>query len=153
FRPDGQFVLTGSYDRSARLWEVAAGPQVSVLRNEGRIARQATGFEPTTSMGTNDLRFSGMITVAIFSPDRRSVLPGGWSGTARLWDTASGKPIGKPLQHADPITAAAFHPDGKTVVIASGKTQFPTGKTEFRDDEVIRRGEARVWDVAAGVPS
>jgi len=146
FSPDGQLVLTGSYDRSARLWNVAAGPHATVLRHEGRITERATGFEPTTSTRADELRHSGMITIAIFSPDGRSVLTGDWDGTARFWDTASGKPTGKPIQHSDPITAAAFHPDGKTIVIGSGKHQFQGG-------EVIDRGEARLWNVADRVPS
>jgi WD40 repeat protein len=146
FRPDGQLVLTGSYDRSARLWEVDAGPHATVLRNEGRVARQATGFEPTTSMRTNDLRHAGLITVAIFSPDSRSVLTGDWEGTARLWDVTSGKPIGKPLEHSDPITAAVFHPDGKTVLIGSGRLTVPSGGGQIQ----VRRGEARLWSVADG---
>jgi WD40 repeat protein len=148
FRPDGQLVLTGSYDRSARLWEVAAGPHATVLRNEGRTAVRAMGFEPTTSTRADDLRHAGLITVAIFSPDSRSVLTGDWEGTARLWDTASGKPIGKPLLHADPITAAVFHPDGKTVLIGSGRLTVPSGGGRI----LARRGEARLWSVADGTP-
>jgi WD40 repeat protein/serine/threonine protein kinase len=153
FRPDGRLVLTGSYDRTARLWETATGPHATLLRHEGRIAGGATGHEPTTSTRGHELRIPGLITVAVFSPDSRTVLTGDWEGTARLWDTTSGKRIGKTLQHVDPITSAAFHPDSKTVVIASGKAEIPRGKTEFRDDEVIRRGEARIWNVADGTPS
>ena len=153
FHPDGKLVLTGSYDRSARLWETAAGTHATVLRHEGRIAGKSTGHEPMTSTRANELRYPGLITVAVFSPDGKIVLTGDWEGIARLWDTASGKPIGKPLEHNDPITAAAFHPDGKTVVIGSGKTQYPSGKNEFRMEEVIRRGEARVWNVVDGTPS
>jgi WD40 repeat protein len=147
FRPDGQLVLTGSYDRSARLWEVAAGSQATLLRNEGRSRRQATGFEPTTSSHADELRHAGLITVAIFSPDGRNVLTGDWEGTARLWDVATGKPIGKPLQVPDPITAAVFSRDGKTVVIGTGKHEIQNG------GEMTRRGEVRLWSVPDGMPS
>src|SRR5207248_11629270 len=39
--------------------------------------------------------------------------------TARLWDAASGKPIGVPMKHDDRLTSAQFSPDGQRVVTAS----------------------------------
>jgi dipeptidyl aminopeptidase/acylaminoacyl peptidase len=52
--------------------------------------------------------------------------------TARLWDAASGKPIGKPMEHKDGVYSAQFSPDGQRLVTAS------------RDET------ARLWDVASG---
>jgi WD40 repeat protein len=40
--------------------------------------------------------------------------------TARIWDAASGKPIGEPLKgHEDFVRSAAFSPDGQRIVTAS----------------------------------
>ena len=54
--------------------------------------------------------------------------------TARVWDAATGAPIGKPMQHEDIVNSAEFSPDGARVVTASGD------KT------------ARVWDATTGAP-
>jgi len=54
--------------------------------------------------------------------------------TARVWDAATGAPIGKPLQHDGLVDSAAFSPDGMRVVTTS------FDKT------------ARVWDAATGAP-
>ena len=55
--------------------------------------------------------------------------------TARVWDAATGKPIGEPLKgHESFVSSAAFSPDGKRIVTAS------LDKT------------ARVWDAATGQP-
>ena len=47
------------------------------------------------------------------------VLTGSEDKTAQLWDTATGRPCGPPLQHLDIVRRALFSSDGKTVVTAS----------------------------------
>ena len=54
--------------------------------------------------------------------------------TARLWDAASGKPIGEPMKHEGIVYSAQFSPDGQRVVTASAD------KT------------AQLWDAASGKP-
>jgi len=40
--------------------------------------------------------------------------------TARLWDAATGQPIGEPLKgHTDIVSSAGFSPDGKRILTAS----------------------------------
>ena len=39
--------------------------------------------------------------------------------TARLWDAATGQPIGAPMKHQGVVMAVAFSPDGKTVLTGS----------------------------------
>jgi WD40 repeat protein len=51
-----------------------------------------------------------------FSPDGKTVLTGSVDKTARLWEAATGKPIGPLLQHQATVGAVAFSPDGKTVL-------------------------------------
>ncbi len=57
------------------------------------------------------------------------VLTGSDSGTARLWQTKTGQPVGEPMRHQGVVATVAFSPNGKAVLTGS-------------DD-----GTVRVWQV------
>jgi WD40 repeat protein/serine/threonine protein kinase/Flp pilus assembly protein TadD len=80
------------------------------------------------------LSHEGPADAAAFSPDGKTIITGGDDGMARLWDAATGQPVGQPLRHQGTVFAAAFSPDGKSILTGSGD------KT------------ARLWDTAAGEP-
>ena len=70
-----------------------------------------------------------------FSPDGRLVATASRDGTARLWEVASGQPVGEPLTgHTAAIWDLSFSPDGRLVATASVD------------------GTARLWEVASGQP-
>ena len=152
--PTARRVLTGSFDATARFWEVPTGrPIGSPLKHENTVFSVA------------------------YSPDGKTVMTGSWDQTAQLWDASTGKPIGpsaatsrmglgrglqsgrqdgdhrelgrhgagsgmsrpasptaQPLAHKSLVSAVAFAPDGKTVATASFDST------------------ARIWDAANGQP-
>jgi tetratricopeptide (TPR) repeat protein len=65
-----------------------------------------------------------------YSPDGKTVLTGSRDNTARLWDAATGRPLGPPMAHQGRVVAVAFSPDGKAAL---------TGSAD---------GTARLWDVS-----
>ena len=74
------------------------------------------------------------VHVALFSPDGRRILTASADKTARLWDSATGVPIGEPMRHEDEIVDAAFSPDGARIATAS------------------KDRTARLWDAATLKP-
>jgi serine/threonine protein kinase len=76
----------------------------------------------------------GWVGSVAFRPDGEAVLTGGGDEMARLWDAATGRPLGPPMNHQGPVDTVAFSPDGKTVVTGG------------------RYRPARLWDAATGRP-
>ena len=89
-------MLTGSWDNTARLWEVATGKQLGTA-----------------------LQHQRSVLAVAFSPDGKTVLTGSDDNTARLWEAATGKQLGSSLQDQSGVCAVAFSPDGKTVLTGS----------------------------------
>jgi WD40 repeat protein/energy-coupling factor transporter ATP-binding protein EcfA2 len=80
------------------------------------------------------LPYDGVMSAA-FSPDGKRIVTASRDMTARVWDAATGKPIGEPLKgHGDVVRSAAFSPDGRRIVTASDDTT------------------ARIWDAETGKP-
>jgi hypothetical protein len=96
FSPDGKTIVSGSRDKTIRLWDTTGKP----------IAQPLKGHQDS------------VISVA-FSPDGKTIVSGSSDKTIRLWDT-TGKPISQPLKgHEDWVISVAFSPDGKTIVSGS----------------------------------
>lgn len=98
FDRTGDRIVTSSFDRTARIWDVANGAQIAILR----------GHE-------------GIVEKAEFSPDGSRVITAARDGTARVWDAASGHQalVLKPL---DQFPTATFSPNGDRVLTAARRS-------------------------------
>jgi WD40 repeat protein len=56
------------------------------------------------------LTHAGVIKHAAFSPDGTQVITASADHTARVWESASGKPVTRALEHEGPVNSAAFGP-------------------------------------------
>jgi WD40 repeat protein len=95
FSPDGQRVLTASFDNTARLWEAESGKLLETFKGH-----------------------SNPVNSAVFSPDGRRVLTASFDNTARLWEAESGKLLDI-FRHDGAVYSAIFSPDGREVLTAS----------------------------------
>ena len=100
FSPDGQRVITGSQDNTARIWDLTAD--------------DAESSKPLTLGG-----HTAAITAVAFSPDGTRVLTGSQDNTAKLWDAQTGKEILSLPGHTQEVTSVAFSPDGLSVLTSS----------------------------------
>ncbi|KAG8752022.1 POC1 centriolar protein A [Serendipita sp. 396] len=98
FSPDGRWIVSGSWDKTIRLWDAETGQSLGEpLRGHTRAV---------TSVG--------------FSPDGRRIVSGSWDETICLWDAETGQSLGEPLRgHTQAVTSVGFSPDGRRIVSGS----------------------------------
>jgi WD40 repeat protein len=138
FSPDSRTVVTAS-SKTVRLWEVATGKEIAVLR----------GYQGWDT---------GAVSSVAFSPDgrmlitgSRGLVDGSRDSTARLWDVTSGTEVAVLRGHEDRINSVAFSPDGRTVVTGSqDKTVRLWDLTTGKETAVLRGHEDAVTSVAFG---
>jgi len=149
FSPDGQQVLTGSWDGTAKLWDLR-GREIKTFSGHtsgvSSVAFSANGQQVLTASFDNTVKLWSLsggepltfkhtshVNSAAFSPDGKTVLTGSGDGIARLWNVSGGAP--KTLSgHDSEITSVAFSPDGQKVLTGS------FDKT------------AKLWDLSGGAP-
>jgi WD40 repeat protein len=94
FSPDAHRIVTASFDKSARVWDLASGQ--SVILEHDQAVRSAD-----------------------FSPDGRYVVTACWDYTVRLWDSVNGKQVMPPLRDSSYVMHASFSPDGRQILTTS----------------------------------
>jgi hypothetical protein len=103
FSPDGRSALSGSNDRTLKLWDVPKGREIRTFAGDG------------------------IITSLAFSPDGRSALSDGGNYTLKLWDVATGEEIRTFGAHTSYVIAVAFSPDGRTALSGSSTRRSSSG--------------------------
>jgi WD40 repeat protein len=92
YSPDGCHVVTGSSDRTIRIWDAETGAVVG---------------EPLEG-------HTESVQSVAYSPDGRHIVSGSLDKTIRIWDAETGAAIGKPLEgHTGSVQSVVYSPDGR----------------------------------------
>jgi WD40 repeat protein len=160
--PDGQQILSGGYDRTARVWDVKTGKAVFVLRGHKEIMvtdvawsrdgkRLATAcrdqtvklWDAATGRVIHTLRgHTHNVWGVAFSPDSKTLASCSQDSTLRLWDVQTGKEVRTLKGHTSLVRSVTFSPDGQRLASASSDRTVKLWDVRTGQEVLTLRGNA-----------
>jgi WD40 repeat protein len=96
FTPDSLKLVSGSFDKTIKLWQLETGTELYTLGE----------------------RLKGVFALAV-SPDGKLLASGSWDETIELWNLETGSLLYNLSQHKASVRALAIAPDSKTLISGS----------------------------------
>jgi WD40 repeat protein len=161
---DGTRLVTGSGDKTARLWDVRTGRCLMTYEGHSSgvysVFLSADGTCLVTGSGDKTARLwdvrtgrclmtyeghSNIVTSVFLSADGTRLVTGSYDDTARLWDVRTGRCLMTYEGHSDCVKSASLSADG---------TRLVTGSIDNMASDCTRlvteSNTAKLWDVRTG---
>ncbi len=139
--PDGQTVVSGSYDKTINIWNLANGNLIGTLvgHSRGVLSVAISPDGQTLVSGSDDKTINiwnltkgnlihtlaghsrhslGVNSVGI-SPDGQTVVSGSYDKTLKIWNLANGNLLSSLTGHSSVVLSVAISSDGQTLVSGS----------------------------------
>lgn len=110
FFPDGAMLVSASWDKTVRIWDLATREQVLLLAGHG-----------------------SRVSACAVSPDGTTVASASWGGALRLWNAATGEAVLTLTGHSDWVNDCAFSSDGETLLSASSDGTLKAWRVDTGD--------------------
>ena len=127
FSPDGQRIVSGSWDYTIKFWDTFSGKEITILKGH-----------------------TDHVTSVSFSPDGERLVSGSKDHMIKLWDAVSGEEIRTLKGHTGYVSSVSFSSDGKRVYSSGLGEKFvwdsDTGGRLLDEEWVQESGQTRSPD-------
>ena len=139
FTPDGQTLVSGSWDNTVKLWQMNTRQEIQTLTGHSDDIRcvivspdgqtlASSGEDKTIKLWQlstgNEIRtltgHSSWVFCLAISPDGQTIVSGSDDKTIKIWQLSTGKELHTLTGNSSGIYALAISPDGRTIVSGSG---------------------------------
>jgi len=126
WHPDGKRIISGSHDRTVRIWNADTGQELRRFDHEREVGELAV------------------------SPDGKWIAAGCDGGGLYLWDARTGKQVWVKRDHTDEVDGVAFSPDSRFLAAGDDNgmlmvCQVPEGNSVWRNPTQNNRIYAAVY--------
>jgi WD40 repeat protein len=136
--PDGRHAVSGSYDKTLKIWDLNTGKIIRPLEGHSgsvyAVAITPDGHRAVSGSYDNSLKIwdldtgnilrtleghSRSVTAIAITPDGRHAVSGSYDKTLKIWDLYTWRNIRSLEGHSDWVTTVAITPDGRHAVSGS----------------------------------
>ncbi len=139
FSPDSTKIISGSYDKTIKIWDANTGQCLKTLEGHSRYV-SSVAYSPD---GTKIISGSYDYTIKIwnantgeclktlkghkytvesvaYSPDSKRIISGSSDETIKIWDANTGRCLKTLEGHIGDVYSVAYSPDGTKIISGSG---------------------------------
>ena len=126
YSADGKRIVTGSWDKTAKVWDANTGQELMTLK----------GHE-------------GGVISASYNPDGQRIVTGNSDKTAKVWDAKTGTELMTLTGHEGGLRSAVYSSNGARIVTASGDKTAKVWDANTGQELLTLKGhENQVWSAA-----
>ena len=138
YSPDGTKIVSGSDDKTIKIWDANTGQCLKTLEGHSNrvfsVAYSPDGTKIISGSEDKTIKIwdantgqclqtlevhSNWVSSVAYSPDGTKIISGSYDNTVKIWDANTGECLKTLEGHSDCVHSVSYSPDGKKIISVS----------------------------------